>query len=257
MTQKDNPHSIWSFPPEVLDLQPHQVDVWRVGLELPLDVLDQQKAALSADETQRAARFHFPADRDRYIAAHGGLRDILSRYLHCEPNQPNFITNPYGKPALHGHKLEFNLSHSGDFALIAITRQRKVGVDIERIRQGISSHVIVRQYFSKSEVAELQRLPNAQREVAFFTCWTRKEAYIKAQGMGLSLPLESFDVSLTPNEPAILRATRPDAQEAARWTLLSLEIDPRYKSAIAVESIARPSNDQGLEFRLWDWNTNR
>ncbi len=245
--QKTNLHSVWSSPPNTLELQSHQVDVWRAHLHLPVDTLNQLEAILSTDETQRAARFHFPADRDRFIAAHGCLRDVLTRYLHCEPNQLSFSTNQYGKPALHDHKLEFNLSHSGEFALIAVSHDRKVGVDVERVRQGISSQVIAQQYFSKSEFTELQTLPLEQREVAFFTCWTRKEAYIKAQGLGLSLPLESFDVSLTPNEPAILRATRPDSQEAVRWTLSSFAIDSRYEASVAVEG-------QDLEFRLWDWN---
>ena len=242
-------YSSWSSPLDALGLQPHQVDVWRARLDLPIDALDSLETTLSAKETERAAQFHFPADRDRFITAHGCLRDVLARYLHCEPGQLSFSVNQYGKPALQDHKLEFNLSHSGDFALVAITQERKVGVDLERIRQGISSQVIAQQYFSKSEVAELQNSPLEQREVAFFTCWTRKEAYIKAQGLGLSLPLESFDVSLTPNEPPILRATRPDPQEAARWTLVSLEIDPCYEAAVAVEG-------QGLEFNLWDWNAN-
>ena len=142
--------------------------------------------------------------------------------------------------------MEFNLSHSGDFALIAVTQGRKIGVDVERIRQGISSHVIAQQYFSKAEVAELQSLPIDQRESAFFTCWTRKEAYIKAQGLGLALPLESFDVSLTPGQPAILRATRPDEKESTRWTLRSLDVDPNYAGAIAVEVA-------DLDFRLFSY----
>jgi 4'-phosphopantetheinyl transferase len=131
--------------------------------------------------------------------------------------------------------------------LVAVTRERKVGIDVERIRQGISSHVIAQQYFSKSEVAELEALPLEQRVSAFFTCWTRKEAYIKAQGLGLSLPLESFDVSLTPNQPAVLRATRPDAEEASRWTLFSLKLDSAYAAAVAVYG-------QNLKIRLWDGN---
>ncbi len=271
--QKTNSHTPWSYPPDVLDLQPHQVDVWRVALDLPIDSVKLMEASLSADESERAARFHFTADKDRFIAAHVCLRDILARYLHCEPGQLNFSVNDYGKPALHDHKLEFNLSHSGDFALVGITQERKVGVDVERIRQGISSQVIARQYFSKSEVAELQALPLEQRKIAFFTCWTRKEAYIKAQGLGLSLPLESFDVSLTPKEPAILRSTRPDPHEAARWVLHSPEIDSHYASAVAVEGAALPvlhlsltgqcqgaagpgslSKGQDPAFRLWDWN---
>ncbi|HUE99361.1 MAG TPA: 4'-phosphopantetheinyl transferase superfamily protein [Anaerolineales bacterium] len=243
---KTNPQT-WSPPPGSLDLQARQVDVWRVRLDLPADGLNQLESTLSKDETERAARFHFPADRDRFTAAHGYLRDILARYLHCEPRELSFSVTQHGKPVLPEHELEFNLSHSGDFALIAIARGHRVGVDVEHIREGISSQVIARQYFSQAEFAELQSLPTRQKETAFFTCWTRKEAYIKAQGLGLSFPLESFDVSLTPNEPAILRATRPDPAEAARWTLFSLKTGPLYESAVAVEG-------KDLEFRLWDWN---
>jgi len=244
---KNKRYSVWSSPPDTLNLQPNHVDVWRVRLNLPKGVLDQLDVTLSQEEKERAARFHFAADRDHFIAAHGCLRDVLTRYLHCEPHQLSFSKGSYGKPVLHDQPLEFNLSHSGDFALIAIAPERKVGVDVERIRSGISSHVIAQQYFSTSEFAELQSLPLEQREAAFFTCWTRKEAYIKAQGLGLSLPLESFDVSLTPNEPALLRATRPDPEEANRWTLFALMIDPCYQAAVAAKG-------QGLELRLWDWN---
>jgi 4'-phosphopantetheinyl transferase len=222
------------------------VDVWRVRLDFSAKVLDRLQGTLSEDEKERAARFHFAADRDRFIAAHGCLRSVLARYLHGGPDQFSFSTNSHGKPALDGHKLEFNLSHSGDFALIAIAQESKVGVDVERIRSGISSHMIAQRYFSPSEFEELQSLPLEQRETAFFTCWTRKEAYIKAQGQGLSLPLESFDVSLIPNEPAILRATRPNSDEAARWTLLALDVDPYYQAAVAAEG-------KDLQIRLWDW----
>jgi len=245
--QKTSSYSNWSPPDNDLDLPPNRVDVWRVRLDLPLDALERVGASLSAEETQRAGRFHFTLDRDRFIAAHGCLRAVLARTLHCGPDQLTFSVNQYGKPALRDHELEFNLTHSGDFALIAIARGHRLGIDLERIRPEISSQGIARQYFSKSEFAELQTLPLEQRQAAFFTCWTRKEAYIKAQGLGLSLPLESFDVSLTPNEPAMLRATRPDPQEAARWTLFSLDVDPCYAAAVAVEGAA-------LELRLWDWN---
>src|SRR5687767_729788 len=139
----------WSFPPDLLDLQPHEVDIWRTHVDLSPDVLEQLKVTLSTEEKERAARFHFPVDRDRFIAAHGCLRDVLARYLHCRPEQLRFTVNDYGKPALNDHKLEFNLSHSDDFALVAITREHKVGVDLERIRPGISSDVIAQQYFSK------------------------------------------------------------------------------------------------------------
>jgi 4'-phosphopantetheinyl transferase len=244
--------STWSLPPAISNLDSHQVDIWRAHLDLPTDTLKTLEATLSVDEIQRADRFHFDKDKDRFIAAHGCLRDILARYQHWEPEQLTFSTNDYGKPALSVFSsergMDFNLSHSEDLALVAVTWERKVGVDLERLRQGISAQVIAQQYFSRSEFVELVGLPSEQREVGFFNCWTRKEAYIKAQGLGLSFSLESFDVSLGPNEPAILRATRPDPQEAARWALLALEVSPDYAAALAVQG-------RGLEFRFWDWNT--
>ncbi len=249
--QKDN----WTLPPAALDLKLHQVDIWRVSLDpstplstsLQADSVKLIESTLSMDESERATRFHFPADKVHFITAHACLRDILARYLGCKPSQLIFSVNQYGKPALHDHKLEFNLSHSGDFALAAVTSERKVGVDIERIRSDMELESIASRYFSQSEVSELLALTSEQRIPGFFNCWTRKEAYIKAQGLGLSLPLESFDVSLTPNEPAILQATRPDPQEAARWTMLSLDVDPRYAAAVAVEG-------KDLEFRMWEWD---
>lgn len=256
------PASTWTSSPAFLDLESHQVDIWRAPLELPADSLQTLEATLSADEIQRADRFSIQGDKDRFIAAHGCLRDILARYHHWEPGQLTFTANDHGKPALSTvpseRSMDFSLSHSNDFALVAVTWGRKVGVDLERIRQGISAQVIARQYFSRSEFVELLGLPSEQREVGFFNCWTRKEAYIKAQGLGLLLALDSFDVSLDPNEPVNLRATRPDPQEADRWTLLSLEVSPDYAAALAVEAAALlpqgGSEGQSLEFRFWDWN---
>ena len=246
--QKIEPKTLWGQPPDTLDLQSHQVDVWRIALDLPLASVKSLETHLSMDESQRAARFRFSADRDRYIVAHGCLREILARYLHCRPGQLSFSTNEYGRPSLENHKLEFNLSHSGSFALMAVSQELKVGVDVEHIRSDLEQDRIARRFFSANEVAALMALPPDQKELAFFNCWTRKEAYIKAQGLGLTLPLNSFDVSIIPNEPAILHATRPNPQEADHWTLLALDVDPNYAGALAVEG-------QSLEFRLWDWNT--
>jgi len=243
--EKDSSPDIWSSLTDPLDLLPHQVDVWRIMLDMTPATVKWLGSHLSADESQRAARFRFHEDRKRFIISHGCLRDILSRYLNCPPGQLIFSTNDYGRPYLKSYELEFNLSHSGDFALLAITRDRKVGVDLERFRPEMEFESIARRFFSPNEVSELLALPLEQREAAFFNCWTRKEAYIKAHGLGLSLPLDSFDVSL--GEPALLRATRPDSQETSTWNLLSLEVDPGYAGALAVEG-------QDMEFRLWDWN---
>ena len=242
----------WQTPPDDLSLQPRQVDIWRIHLDLGLDSVKPFESTLSADETRRAASFHFDKDRNRYVLAHYGMRHVLGRYLKTEPAHLEFSIDPNGKPALHGRKLEFNLSHSGSFALVAVTAHRPIGVDVERMREAISSHSIARQYFSPVEVAELETVPSEQRELAFFTCWTRKEAFIKAQGLGLSLPLDSFDVSLTPNKPAILREVRPQPQEAERWILRSLDVAPRYAGAVAVQNA--DAKGQSLEFRLWDWD---
>lgn len=233
----------WSAAPESLDLQFEQVDVWRISLDLPAATVKLLVSALSADEHERAARFRFPGGKQRYIIAHGCLRNILARYLDREPGQLRFSRNEYGKPALQSHELEFNLSHSGDFALVAVTRGHNVGVDVERIRPELEHDKIAGRFFSPTEVSELMAFSPIEREHVFFDCWARKEAYIKAHGLGLSLPLDSFDVSL--NEPACLRATRPDPDEAARWTLLSLKVEPGYAAAVAVEG-------QCLEFRFWD-----
>jgi 4'-phosphopantetheinyl transferase len=246
--KEDCSRTDWLPHPTPLDFQSRQVDVWRITLDLPPATVKFLESTLLEDEAQRAGRFHFEKDKSSYIIAHGCLRDILSRYLRCEPRELSFDIDEYGKPSIKGHKLEFNLSHSGDFALIAVSRERKVGVDVERIRSDLELESMASRFFSPTEVSELAALPPKQRKLAFFNCWTRKEAYIKAQGLGLSLPLDSFDVSLTPNEPAILRATRPDAQEASCWTLFSLEVAHNYAAALAVEG-------RGLKLRLWDWNT--
>jgi len=248
--QTDSAAFTWSPASAVFEIESHQVDVWRIRLDVPNDLLGTLEKMLSADESERAARFYFPIHKDRFIAAHGCLRDILARYLDLDPRTLSFATNDYGKPHLSEvsskHGLEFNLSHSRDFALIAVTRDRAVGVDVEYLREEDSREEIASRFFSEREVSDLRSLPPEQRETAFFNCWTRKEAYIKAHGLGLSLPLDSFDVSLILGEPAILRATRPDPLEAARWTMKHLEVQLSYVGAVAVEG-------RDLEFRLWDW----
>lgn len=233
----------WLTPP--VDVQPdsRRVDVWRVFLDLKPDSVQRMESTLSADESQRASRFHFDKDRRRYIVAHASLREVLARYLRCKPHDLKFSANEYGKPFLPEHNVEFNLSHSGDYALIAVARGRKVGVDIELIREDIELENLAARYFSPREVSELMTLPSEGRTRGFFHCWTRKEAYIKARGLGLSLPLDSFDVSL--GEPAALRATRPNADDAARWSLRSLEVESNYAAALAVEG-------DELEVRCWD-----
>lgn len=238
----------WLTAPVDFQLDSQQVDVWRVFLTVQPDSVQRMESALSADESQRASRFHFETDRQRYIVAHASLSGILAHYLQCEPHVLKFSANDYGKPFLPDHNIEFNLSHSGDFALVAVARGRRVGVDVEFAREEGELVNLATRYFSPREGSELMALPPGQRTRGFFHGWTRKEAYIKAQGLGLSLPLDSFDVSL--GEPAVLHATRPDTSEAARWSLHSIEVGSNYTAALAVEG-------EGLEIRYWDRRVNQ
>lgn len=239
----------WIKPPETLTLEANQVDIWRLSLELVPDSVKSDLSSLSAEEAEKADSFKFDKDKHRYIVSHTFVRNVLSRYLNVDPVTIEFDVNEYGKPSIKDGGVEFNMSHSVDYVLMAVTNAGRIGIDIEQIRMGIASHVIVRQYFSPAEVEELQSLPNEEDRVnAFFVGWSRKEAYIKAHGLGLALPLESFDVSFTEKQP-FLRATRPDAEEAKKWTLRTIEIDSAYKAAMCVE------NTNELTYRFWAWNS--
>ena len=239
----------WTEPPEDLALNSNRVDVWRVSIrDFSPDSVQWMESILSAEENRRAARFHFNIDRHRFILSHGALRDILACYLYLSPEDIQFKIGEQGKPAIASEtNLNFNLSHSGDFVLIAIASSHKVGVDVEKHRQDMEHEKIANRFFSEREQSELEKLPNDQKMIGFFNCWTRKEAYIKAHGLGLLLPLDSFDVSLAPNGPVVLRATRPDSQEASRWTLSSLNVHSDHTGAVAAEG-------REMEFRFWDWD---
>lgn len=241
----------WVDPPENLSLSSNQVHVWRATLDQPPERLLQLKKWLSEDEFERAGRFHFQHDRDHFIAARGGLRDILSRYLVVGASDLNFLYSPYGKPQLvdeiNDLGLHFNVSHSHGLALFALTRGRQVGVDVEFMRADLADEGIARRFFSTREVRALLSLPVEVRSQAFFTCWTRKEAYIKAVGEGLSMPLDRFDVTLVPGEPAQLLETRPDQSEAQQWQLFELDPGDGYIAAVAVRA-------QKLQLAKLNWS---
>jgi 4'-phosphopantetheinyl transferase len=240
----------WSLPPATLILDGNDVHVWRAALEEPTQSIDRFFSTLSADERLRASRFHFQIDREYFIATHGILRSILGLYLNLAPESLSFSYSSHGKPALSfepgARAIRFNISHSHGVALFAITRGREVGIDLEFLRRDLETEQIAKRFFSRHENSTLGALPAVVRKQAFFLCWTRKEAYIKARGEGLSLPLDQFDVSLLPGEPAALLSTRPDPDEAHRWSLRELTPDADYAAAIAV---------QGCDWSLscWRW----
>lgn len=245
---------VWPEPCGTLTLSHEEVHVWRASLEQPPGVAARLRLTLSEDERERAARFHFERDRVRFVIARAALRDILGRYLDLPPGNLHFAYGPYGKPLLSpefvpdsaGGGVDFNISHSHTLALVAVARGRALGVDIERVRADAAERQIAERFFSAQEVAALCALPDAQQPRAFFDCWTRKEAYIKARGEGLSFPLEEFDVSLQPDAPAALLCVRGDAGEAGRWSLRALDVEPGYAAALAVEG-------RGWLLRSWRW----
>lgn len=230
---------LWGPPPAELALSSNDVHVWCAFLDEPTWRLQRLVQTLSANERVKAEHFHFERDRRRFIVSQGLLRMILSRYLSIKPNQLQFCYGHRGKPALTqtfgGDTLHFNMSHSHELALYAITRDREIGVDVERIRPIPDIEQIAERFFSAKENAVFCALPPSQKLEAFFNCWTRKEAYLKATGDGLARPLDQFAVSLAPGKAARLLHVEGDVQETTRWSLQRLTPAPGYVVALAVE----------------------
>ena len=245
-----SPGHSWEQPPEAPVLAKDDVHVWKVSLDRTPSELDSLRQTLTRDEQKRADRFRCEKHRDRFIVGRGVLRAILGRYLDRPPNQLRFQYTPYGKPTFPTETeiLNFNLSHSHDLALYAVTQGREIGVDVEFIRKNINLLGIAKRFFSEQEYAELQALPQSCQLQTFFDCWTRKEAFIKAKGEGFSLPLHRFDVSITPGKPAALLRTEWNPDEAAFWSLKSLNAAPGYAAALAVEG-------RQWDLRNWIFNS--
>lgn len=239
----------WLSSPGRLRLNEGEVHVWRASLDSDSATAERYWATLSEDERDRARRFHFERDRRRFVAARGKLRDMLGRYLGRQPAQIRFTYNSYGKPSLAGDerdRLRFNASHSYGAGLYAFKLRGEVGVDIEELRDDFASLDVAERFFSKSEVRVLGSLPAHIRTQGFFNCWTRKEAYIKALGEGLSHPLDRFTVSLTPGESARLISTDTDASEASEWTIIDLKPFRGFAAALAVK---------GTNLKLYCWDS--
>lgn len=241
---------IWSIPQGSISLPENVVHVWKARLDVPATSIPALQWVLSAEEVARAQRFYFERDRRRWIVARSLLRQLLGRYTQTDPRLISFDLNTYGKPALASPArhtaLRFNVSHSAELVLYAFAWRRQLGVDVEYMRPAIEYDEIARHSFSPFEQKALAGLSGEEKHEAFYRCWTRKEAYIKARGMGLSLPLDLFDVSLLPGEPAALLCSREDPQEVQRWSMRLLEPGPGYAGALMVE---------GTDWQLccWQW----
>jgi len=226
----------WSRPAQDFVLQENDVHVWLASLDVDPQERTRLSSYLNKDEISRAERFVFPRDRDHFVVARGRLRELIGKYLRCPANVVQFKTGRYGKLSLldDGDPLRFNLSHSHGLALYGFCVGREIGIDTEKIRVGFAGEGVAERYFSATEQRELAELPEELRDTAFFLCWTRKEAYLKAHGDGLQIALDSFDVSLRPSEPATLRSA-----DSGRWSLRSFRPAPEFVAAIIVEGEIR------------------
>jgi 4'-phosphopantetheinyl transferase len=249
-----NNQSVWANPGKTIAIGAGEVHVWRIRLTQPDTAIQRYRAHMAQDEVERTDRFYFAKDRNRFTIARGALRELLGGYLKLPPNQVAFVYGAQGKPDLaepqSSSGIRFNLSHSGEIGLLAVSLNRELGVDVEQIRADFATGEIATRFFSPEECRKLEAVPANLVADAFFNCWTRKEAYIKARGQGLSIPLDSFEVTLAPEEEAALLEVKTGDDNFARWRFHALHPGPGYKAALAVEG-----NDH--ELQLWEWTPDR
>ncbi len=214
----------------------HKIHVYRKQLS---GYTEQQIAelfnGLAPDEQTRALRFHFAKDRHHFIVARAHLRKILAQYLKITPQEINFHYNAYGKPELLDHTLQFNLSHSQDMAVYAISNQYSVGIDIEATAKDHDIAAIAQRFFSASEYTILKNLAPARQKQAFYNAWVRKEAFLKAIGQGLSYSLANVEVTLLPEDAAAFLAIHDENQNITEWSLYELPAIANYVTALAVK----------------------
>lgn len=239
---------LWPAPREAPRLNTGEVHVWCGAVDSEASRLESLLQLLSADEREKVGLFRFQKPREEFIVARGLLRIILGRCLDANPAELRFQVGPHGKPSLalgSGHDaLCFNVAHSGGLILFAVSPHCEVGVDVERVCSNLAVEELASRFFSPRENATLLALPEKRRREGFFACWTRKEAFLKAQGDGLSQALDSFDVSLVPGEPAALLASRSAAHDIEHWSIQELPSIPGYAGAVAAE---------GLDWELRCW----
>ncbi|MDB5352321.1 MAG: phosphopantetheine-protein transferase [Planctomycetota bacterium] len=227
--------------PRGITASDREIHVWRIALVEPDEVVGDLRTILSDDELRRADRFRAEGHRSRFVVGRATMRRVLGAYLAEDPRCLSFATNTHGKPRLEGSRLEFNLSHSADRAILAVSRDRRVGIDIEQVRPMQEGERIAARFFSASECETFLKLPDTRKNEAFFHIWTRKEAYIKAIGVGISIPLDSFDVpaQVDPLHEPFAMAAR--GNDPTPWTMRDIATEPGYVAALVVEGGA------------WEW----
>jgi 4'-phosphopantetheinyl transferase len=240
----------WPARSDAAPLADSEIHVWATTLAVPADKFAALAATLSPEETERAHKFKFERHRNRFIAGRGALRGILGPYLRAHPADLRFIYSANGKPALAegfaDAEIHFNLAHSEDLALVAVTRAGRVGVDVEGVRPVKNVEDLVARFFSQRENEAFQKIPDDQKPAAFFNLWTRKEALLKATGEGITRALSLIEVSFLPGEPARLLAISGDAALAAQWSLRELSPATGFTGALAIQA-------QEISVQCWKW----
>jgi 4'-phosphopantetheinyl transferase len=239
MQQRFGKSQSWSVGPSSPDLSSDRVDVWRVPLDEPSSTVSTS-SVLSSDEFNRAQRFHFEKDRLHFVRCRSALRFLLSRYLGIAAGDLRFEYRPGGKPELAAQQnplqLRFNVSHSAQLALIAVSAVRRLGIDLEEERADVDIAALSDRFFSTREREGLRALPDRLRMAGFFACWTRKESFLKATGDGLGFPLADFSVTTHPELDPALEEIRGDIQVRKQWFLADLRVEGGYRATVAVES---------------------
>jgi 4'-phosphopantetheinyl transferase len=244
-------NQIWRKASAQLRLPSNEIHIWKVVLDGDSVAMSSSivNTPLSDEEIARANRFHFERDRRRFAHSHISLRQILARYLRLQPKEIHFSASNNGRPEVvpqQNHRnLQFNLSHSGSFAIVGVTLSRRIGVDVECYRS-LQHLEIANRYFSSWECRELNRLPSDDLEKNFFACWTRKEAFLKATGEGIGTLLSQVSVTVAHSEVPQLREFQPNPSETQRWSLMDIPVQDGYAAAMAFEN-------GPVEVRYWDF----
>ncbi len=237
----------WQPAPPSLSVSSGELDVWYTRIS---EIEKELVRCLSKDERQRGRRFMHPLVRREFVRTRAWLRHILARYLQEPPERLRFAYGSEGKPRLadaeEGRGICFNVAHSHGVALAAVTLERPVGVDVEKVHDARDLEGLAERYFSPNEIVALQGLDRARRSRGFYLAWTRKEAFIKALGLGLAFPLDAFDVCLTPGEPAAILAVRSSRTTREQWTAIDIDLGERFTAAAIV---------QGQVSRVRYWHT--
>jgi 4'-phosphopantetheinyl transferase len=232
-------------------LADNEVHVWHANLEIPESAASSLFDLLDPDERERASRFRVPRPREQFVISHAFVRIALGRYLGVDPRDLRFRTTSHGKPELASSDLRFNLSHTEAAAVVAITRGRPVGVDVESIRANLDPLELAERFFSPQETQWLRAQPPSEHISSFFACWTAKEAYIKACGEGLSIPLNSFGVKPGDGLDRLVLEIYGNPERSEHWSMWRIDLGPNLRCALAVE-------DKNVVVRVgqWAWRQN-